>query len=495
MLFLSIIITFLVGFSFVTACSSKFSFLEKTGSAFLLGIGIQVLWMLLFDFIAVPISILSVYSGSLFSIVLCWFYTLKLKKTDIKTAIWPYNPFAGKAWSRVNFPWLALMFFILYAVWAINVKCLFWPTFEFDSVAGYDLVAKVVAAEGSFNNSLFMSNGVSMYNMSLRAVYPPLVSGSFAYVYMSGAEVSKIMTSLYYWSYLLLLYGLLRRGGLTHLGTAFASLLMIYMPEMVSHAALSQTNMPQAVYTSCGLLALFIWMTDRKKNSHFLFLSMFILSLNSMIRSENIIFSFVAGIAVLFYTLKDRSKKNITNLITFGTVVLLPFLLWTLFLKINGMKPAAPGNGLAMSFVFDAAKLKEWWGYLWGGTNYKDGIVMNEFFYGLIPFLYMLFLPLVVAFGLFRIFRTKDNEQKILVKKIFNKDLALLYISLTPFVLYSLLYYFIDYNWDSMKNVILFSYKRGLFGIMTLFACFVCLSEPVKMSFDAIGRFMYGVKN
>jgi hypothetical protein len=46
-----------------------------------------------------------------------------------------------------------------------------------------------------------------------------------------------------------------------------------------------------------------------------------------------------------------------------------------------------------------------------------------------------------------------------------------------------------------MKNVILFSYKRGLFGIMTLFACFVCLSEPVKMSFDAIGRFMYGVKN
>jgi hypothetical protein len=416
------------------------------------------------------------------------------RNVSLVEAVLPYNPFIGKEWHKVNLPWLVLILFILYILWAITVKCLFWPTFEFDAVAGYDLVAKIVAAEGTFHNSLFMSNGVSMHNMSLRAVYPPLVSGSFAYAYMSGAETSKIISSLYYGSFVVLMYALLRRGGLTHLGTAFGILLIIFIPEMVSHAALSQTNMPQGVYTATGFMALYLWMIDKEKNAHYLFLATFIFACNSIVRSENIIFGFVAGLAVLLHTLQNRNKKNFINLLTFGVVVLLPFIMWTIFLKIHGMKPAAPGEGLSLSLGYDASKFAEWWGFLWGGKNYPDGLVMNQNFYALVPHLYITILPIVIIMAAVRYVMATDEAKKSIAKKALNKDLALIYISMAPFVLYSVFYYFIDYDWDSMRNVMLFSFKRGLFGPMVLACCFIILSEPLKLSFDAIGRFMYGKK-
>lgn len=495
MLWLSILISFLLGFSFISAVSIKFSWLEKIGASFLLGIGIQVLWMLIFDFIGLKINLTIVYLSSLLSIGLIWAYLVLLCKKNPKEVLFTYNPFVGKEWQKLNLPWIAVMFFVSYTLWAINEKCMFWPTFEFDAIAGYDLVGKVVAAEGSFHNSLFMSNGVSMYNMSLRAVYPPLASGSFAYAYMSGAEISKIMSSLYYMSFIVLLYGLLRRAGQTHLATAFTVLFVMYIPEMVAHAALSQTNMPQGVYTATAYLALYLWMKDKKLNAHYLFLSMLLFSVNSIIRSENILFSFVAGLAVLFHTLQERNRKNFINLLVFGFTVLFPFVLWTIFLKMNGMKPAAPGEGLSLSLAYDAEKFKQWWGYLFGFKEYPDGIVMNQNFYALIPWLYAFMLPVMIFFGTIRLYLSKNDVlKKAIARRAFSKDLALIFVSLAPFAIYSAFYYFINYDWDSIRNVLLFSYKRGLFGLMTVAACAVFLSEPLRYFFEFLQIFMFGKK-
>jgi hypothetical protein len=494
MLWFSILLTVLLGYSVVSAISVNFSYLEKIGSSFLLGIGIQVFGMIIMDFINIPIKLMPIYILSFLVIAFCWFYILRIRKISFNNAIWPYNPFEGKPWDKINLPWIALMGFVVYTLWVITIKCLFWPTFEFDSVAGYDLAAKVVAAEGSFHNSLFMSNGISMYNMSLRAVYPPLVSGSFAYAYMSGAELSKVITSLYYGSFIILFYGLLRRGNLTHLGTAFIVLLTMYVPELTSHAALSQTNMPQAVYTSTGFIALFHWMVDKEKNRDFLFLSMLILSCNSIIRSENIIFGFVAGIPVLAYTLRNRTKKNLIDLLIFGTVLLFPFVLWSVYLKMEGLKPAAFENGLSLSFSYDAQKFKDWWGLLWGYKQYPEGIVFNENFYALTPHLYVVSCFIAIAYFIFN-FLSAQNEVKRAEQTIFlRKELALLYISLVPFLLYSLFFYLINYDWDTIRNVMLFSYKRGLFAVMILACTFIGLSEPFKRSFQFIGNFMYPPK-
>jgi hypothetical protein len=489
MLWISILLTILLGFSTLTIISNHFSYLEKWGASFLIGIALQVFGMILFQFLGIKITINSIYIYSVCIIALEWIFFLLTKKS-FKNAFLPYNPFLLLNPKQVNLPWFLLVSLIIYILWAITEKSLFWPTFEFDAVAGYDLVAKVLAEEGTFKNSLFMSNGISMYNMSLRAVYPPLVSGSFAYAYMSGAELSKIISSLYYISFIALLYGLLRRASLTHLASAFGILLVLFIPEMTSHAALSQTNMPQAVYTSTGLLSLYLWLKNTENNERYLWLSLLLLASNTMARSENILFAFLAGLAVLIVTLIQRTKKQWIHLIIYGTNLLIPFVLWMLFLKINHLKPAALGEGLSLSLAYDANKFNDWWGLLWGYKDYPEGIVMNKNFYALVPHLFFITLLISLVYALVKWISAKEKDLKPIQNLSF-----LLYISLGPFILYTVFYYFIKYDWDSIRNVMLFSYKRGLFGIMTLFVCFIMISDPAQWIFSQLNIFMFGKRN
>jgi hypothetical protein len=252
--------------------------------------------------------------------------------------------------------------------------------------------------------------------------------------------------------------------------------------------------MPQAVYTSTGFVALFHWMADKEKNRNYLFLAMFLLSCNSIIRSENIIFGFVAGLAVLGYTIKNRTRKNLIDLLVFGTILLLPFMVWSLYLKMEGLKPAAYEGGLSLSFTYDPQKFADWWGLLWGYKAYPEGIVFNENFYALLPHLYVTFCFIVLGYFAFRYFSAANDVKKAEQLQFFKKDLALFYISLVPFLLYSIFFYFINYDWDTIRNVMLFSYKRGLFGVMVLASAFIGLSEPVKNTFQTIGDFMYPKK-
>lgn len=492
MLLLSILITLVVGFSIITAISTKFSYLEKIGASFLVGMGAQVMWMVLCDFVGISINLVSVYVGSLLLWFGSWAYIILVRKTTLKEAVYPYNPFKGKDLIRFNLPWMALMGGVAYLLWAISSKCLFWPTFEFDSVAGYDLMAKVLAHEGSFNNSLFMSNGQSIYNTAHRTIYPPLTAASFAYAYMSGAAVPKIMTTLFYSSLLIFFYGAMRRVGATHLNTAFTLLLILFIPEMTSHAALSQTNIPQAAYTATGLICIFLWAKNKEENAHFFYLSMILLSWNSMIRTENVIFNFVGGLLVLVYTLRHRQKSNFIRLVTYGIAVLLPFVLWTVYLKVNGLKPDVPAD-MALSFGYDAAKVKEWWGYLWGFDKYPDGVVMNQNFYALTPHIYFFLLFVSSIYVAIRYYMLRKAADLASGAKLFLRNhLLLVYISLLPFLVYSFFYYLVDYNWDSLRNVMIYSYKRGIFGVMTLFCFFIGTNALTKIAFDAIGVFMYG---
>ena len=81
------------------------------------------------------------------------------------------------------------------------VKNLFWPPSEGDSITAFDKMGRVMAMEGRLKISLFH------YNLQGAAgVYPPLFHGSFAYVYIFGAETPKIVITLYFLSLLLLFY-------------------------------------------------------------------------------------------------------------------------------------------------------------------------------------------------------------------------------------------------------------------------------------------------
>lgn len=486
----SLLLTFFLGLSILLLLSLKFSYMEKIGLSFLLGMGVQVLGMMLLDFISIPVQLYSIYTFSLLVIAGCWFRIRRVHDTSIRTALFPEPPFSGIAWRKINLSWLILVGLMTMILFFIGLKCLVFPPFEFDAIAGYDLMAKVLASEGTFNNSLFSSGGYAMSNTAHRLVYPPLVSGSFGYLYMSGAVTSKLMTFLFYLCLIISLYGLFRRLQLTHLNTAITLLLIMLIPELTSHASLSQTNLPQGVFTSIAVILFFIWFRAKANNTHFLYLSMLFFGCNSIIRTENALFAIVIGMILFVYTLNNRTLINLKRTLLFAGCSLIPILLWMFFLNWNGMKPYVP-EAPTFDFSYDSEKLVDWWGMIWGYEKFKWSIFINKGFFALTPYLYFLTLALSTL-GLPIYYVLKRNTLKIAqFKTVVMNHLVLVFITLGIFSLYSSIFYFMDYNWDSLRNVMNYSYKRGLFATMILFCFFIGSNFFTRSVFNRINEFLY----
>lgn len=489
MILLTIFLTYTLGYSLLTAVAPKLNYLEKIGGSYLLGIGLQVLWMILLDFVGIPLNLTSVYATNLISTAFCLFIIYR-QNTSILSSLFPYNPLKGKKWHKVNLPWLVIMGFWGYLVYMVALKCLFWPAFEFDALSGYDLTAKITAAEGTFRNSIFIATGTPIHSMGMRAIYPPLTQFSFALAYMSGMELSKIMTLMFYGNFFILLYGLLRRK-LSHLNVAFIFLLITIVPELTSHAALSQTNLPQAIYVSTGIYSIYLWYNSKQKERSLFYLSMLLLSSSSIIRSENIIFCLVAGGLVLFQAIQTRAKKDFIQMLLYAAVLLFPFILWSIFLKVYGLR-VGEENSLSLVLSYDAEKFSEWWALFWGGEGSPEGIILNKNFYGITSHLYFLSLfGSSIFIGIYYYLYHKKQALQAQLKKSLKSHLSLLYLTFMAFLLYSILFYFIRYDWDSMRNVMLYSYKRGLFAVMILFSIFSGGNVFIQKAFDWLTHFMY----
>lgn len=489
MIWLIILLTYLLGYSLLAATAPKLHYLERIGGSYLVGIGLQTVWMILLDFIGIPLNLGSIYSVTILTTALCLFLAYR-QNNNIKQILFPYNPLKGIKWKKVNLPWFIIMGFWGYLVYMVAIKCMFWPAFEFDALSGYDLTAKITAAEGSFRNSIFIETGIPIFNMGMRAIYPPLTQFSFALAYMSGMELSKIMTLMFYFNFFILLYGLLRRK-LSHLNVAFIFLLITIVPELTSHASLSQTNLPQAVYVSTGIYSIYLWYTDQQKNNALFYLSMLLLSSSSIIRSENIIFCLVAGGLVLFQVIQKRTKKDLIRMLIYATVLLFPFILWSVFLKVYGFR-VGEENSLSLALSYDAEKFSKWWTLFWGGEGNPNGIIMNKNFYGITSHLYFLSLfGSSIFIGIYYYLYRAKQELQTQVKQSLKSHLSLFYLTFMAFFLYSILFYFIRYDWDSMRNVMLYSYKRGMFVVMILFSIFTGGNVLVQKAFDWLTRFMY----
>jgi hypothetical protein len=492
MLPLSILITCLVGFCAITVISKEFSYAEKIGSSFLLGIGFQVIGMILLDLVGITINLSSIYSVSILFIIATLAYTLVVKKTSVKEIFIPKPIGLPSNWQKVNIPWLVIAGFATFIWWAVVKKCLFFPPFEFDTIAGYDLMAKVLSNEGTFNNSLFYSNGKSIANTAHRMVYPPLVSASFGYAYMSGAVLSKIMSTMFHTSGLILLYGLARQLKLTSLNAIVIILGVLLIPELTAHSSLSQTNMPQAMYIASGLIALLIWFKNREEQQRYFWLSLLLLSINTLCRPENIIFAFLAGVVVFVDWVEHRTKRNFVRMVIYAVVLLAPTILWSLFISINNMQPDMEASpGLLLSY--DAEKFASWWGYVWGGNKeVPSGVARSKNYYALTMHLYLIMTLISSLYIAFQYRKAKLANQNQTAYALLSEQLFWLWIGLGGFVLYSFIFYLIDYNWDSLRNVLMYSYKRGMFGLMIIFTFFTFSNILSRKLFEVINHFMYG---
>lgn len=433
---IAIILSIITGLSLLFAISTKFTLLEYLSLSFPVGIGTQTFFMSALDWFNIPITASAISIVSFFAILACiWPISRNLKNDKDFLRRFSNNKFRIP---KPNIVWIIFMVLIIWFEGMNFYKTIYFPTFDTDSIRGYNFVGLAIAAEGTIKNlSLFTSPNFSFQGDAGLASYTPFAQLAYAYVYLFGAQISKIITALMYLSFLGIFYAVLKRVT-THTAAAIFTFMMMITPEMLAFSSLSGINVLHAVYACSGLIFAVLWFN--KNENHLLAVSAILLSMNCFTRNEGIVFSAAACLLVLIKLVKKdiEWKKSVLFFFTafFG------FIYWQLFLKINHIN--SNGDLIITKLFWDSEKVSTIWRELidlYGNTQY----------YGIGIFTFLLFLVL----NIWNIIRKGDQA-------------AMLISIFVVILLYTLLIYHIDYVWDSMENVLRYSYKRFLFSFIPL---------------------------
>ena len=452
MSYLIFTLIFITGLLIVLLLSDKFNYGELLGLPFIIGLGYTSFLMFALDAVKAGITFSHVLIGLVLTILiaavgLAFLFNKKARSLDYLKS----QKFSLKG---LTLAWAIFVGFGIYLAYGITVKCLYWPPAEFDSIEGYDLLAKAIAHEGTIANSI-LTNPTIVAGCGPRLLYPPLYASCNAICYMSGMESPKLITSLFFISWLILFYSLLKRF-VPHTVAAIATFMMMIAPEMFSNASFTLTNLPTAVYASTAVISFLIW--REKKIDGFFYLSIITLLFGTWTRSDAVVF-YPAMMLVLLY---DAWKaKNLKNIIVFGIVGIIPFVLWHFYLTAHIERQQ--DSFFIKSLFFDSAKLKEVFGHAWT-------MLMTTNLYGII---FYAFIP-VVLINVIYIYKRQDM-------------LSFLVVSLGGWLLYTLLFY-------QMKNTdgslfasggwMLSGYKRGMFSFVPL-AIFYCAANHMAMQLYA----------
>lgn len=433
MIAFGLIISFWVGVSVLNAVALRLSVLEKLGLSFLIGIATQTLLMLGMDAVSIKLSAANVLTASIVLILLLT-AALFLRKSDKEVGVKQMRPAISVS---SNLVWWVFMILIVYLEYMNWTKCMFYPTFDKDSLAGFDTIGWIISKEQTLKGlSVFQGDYMThIHNAGSYITYMPMIQLSYAYVYSLGMETSKIIPALIYLSFLISFYAAtVRFCGRT--GAAVATFFVLVTPEMIGFSSLSGTNVIHAVYASLGVIYTLLWLKERAQS--YFWVAILLMAFNLWIRNEGVVFVGAAVVVSFLYTLKESRCKQV---LWYALISVSPLVIWAIFMKVNGLY--AESIIILTPFV-DSEKM-----YII--TEYFKMLFSNTAYYG-IGF---------VAFGV-----------AVLVNLWFiikQRDMwALLSIIVLSLLCYIVILYQIDYKWDTIQNVLAYSAKRFLFCFIPL---------------------------
>ncbi|MDR2041267.1 MAG: hypothetical protein LBP98_02990, partial [Tannerella sp.] len=426
MLVTGLLISMLLGICVVLSISRQLKWTETLGLAFPVGIGVQTFLMVCLDFVGIRITATSILLVSLVCMaglaVRLYFRRDALREWMAAVRVFSYP--------KINWLWIATLT-ALAVVCVMNVtKTMYYPTFDGDSVSGFNLIGMAVAHEGTIKNlSLYNDVNFLPRDYNLYMTYAPLVQLGYTYVYMLGAETSKIVTALMFLSFLFAFYGVTSRFA-THTLTALTTFFVLITPEMLGFSSMSGTNFVHAVYASLGLLFFAAWYY--RKIPSFLWLAALLLMLNVWTRNEGLAFIGAACCLLCWHSIR---AKRYQPLFLFTTLCLFPFVFWQLFLKINHLE-------IVQLMIF-----KPYWDGAKAATLGREmwALFSSPVYYG---FTFVLFVGILLS-NLWHLFKKADH-------------LVTLSLIFLAWIFYTILVYQIDYVWDTLENVMRYSYKRFL---------------------------------
>lgn len=333
---------------------------------------------------------------------------------------------------------------------------MYWPITEYDSVTGYDFMAKMIAAEGKLKVSLFDFSTDAL--VISRFIYPPLVATSYSIPYLCGMALSKIMPIVFFVSLLFAFYGTLRVYT-THTASIIVTALMAVAPEMFSHAALPLTNLPNAAYASLAIIIFYIW-TDKRTNA-WLYLSAAFMAFTLFSRSDSIVFAAATLAIMAWIVFKER---NFADIIKYGTISLSLFVGWMLYLKF--VIRSNSSDFFIKTLFWDGERLDKITGYI------LDFMVWETQFYGITFWMFFLLLILNVKYW-------KYDLTKFLI------------VTILAWLAYTFLYYQMDYKVASLDMFMKASYKRGMFCFVPLAWYYVATNKASIWFFAKIDALLY----
>lgn len=455
MLTLGIVLTCLNGILLTALVGSRFSWTERIGLSFPLGMTLQTIVMALLDLLHIPLTATSVLMGGLLLFALLLFVVWRFRGIDSLRL----SPAMLNDWRQANLVWVLLLLIIAYCEYMNFSKCIFFPPSDRDSLAAFDTLGFVAAHDHTYMRmSLFDADyNPSIHRAGGSIAYAPFVQLSYAYVYLLGAETSKAIPALMYLFFVVAFYGILRRNTGKTLA-ALATLFMMMAPEMLAFSSLSATNVMQAIFASLGIAYTASWL--RSRHDHELYAGALLLGANMWCRNEGIVFIGAACIVLLVDCIRRKSYRKGWY---FTGLALLPAVIWFVYMKVGGLYT----EGMAITRLF------------WDGE--KAGLIVKGFWdLFAAPLYYGWTFP---AFALFVI-----ADLWFMVKS--RDNLPLLGMILLSLLFYGLVIYHVDYVWDSIQNVLAYSSKRFFFCFVPMCWYFIATTRMARMGSDYIERYL-----
>jgi hypothetical protein len=456
MLYLGLFLTIASGFVFVHCLSVKFTLIEKIGLSFPLGMALECFLMLLLDQAGIPLSPAPLLvSETLLLAGLCAFvyrYRRDAFESLRASVSWP-------SFKKMNLVWLLFILAIAYVEYMNLSKCLYFPPFDGDSLAGFETIGYIAALEHTLKGiSLFDDTYMTnIHGPASYIAYTPLLQLSYAYVYALGAETSKVVPGLMYLFFLLAFYGVTSRaGGKT--GAAVATFFMMLTPEMLAFSSLSMTNVVHAVFASLSVIYMALWFRERETKD--LLACGALLGGNILCRTEGIVF--IGAVLLLLFIDACRTKRY-KGFVHTSLFALVPLTGWMLYAKINGLY----AENIAITHPFwDAEKAGSVVSYMW--LLYK-----NTMYYG------WSFIVFLIAFLVNLWFLIKKKDSLYLLSAIVLSSLFYVFII-----------YQIEYKWDTLHNVMSYSVKRFMFCFIPMVWYFSVTNHAVRTLFLRLERFL-----
>lgn len=455
MLTLGIVLTCLNGILLTALVGSRFSWTERIGLSFPLGMTLQTIVMALLDLLHIPLTATSVLLGGLLLFALLLFVVWRFRGIDCLRL----SPAMLNDWQQANLVWVLLLLIIGYCEYMNFSKCIFFPPSDRDSLAAFDTLGFVAAHDHTYMRmSLFDADyNPSIHRAGGSIAYAPFVQLSYAYVYLLGAETSKAIPALMYLFFVVAFYGILRRNTGKTLA-ALATLFMMMAPEMLAFSSLSATNVMQAIFASLGIAYTASWL--RSRHDHELYAGALLLGANMWCRNEGIVFIGAACIVLLVDCIRRKSYRKGWY---FTGLALLPAVIWFVYMKVGGLYT----EGMAITRLF------------WDGE--KAGLIVKGFWdLFAAPLYYGWTFP---AFALFVI-----ADLWFMVKS--RDNLPLLGMILLSLLFYGLVIYHVDYVWDSIQNVLAYSSKRFFFCFVPMCWYFIATTRMARIGSDYIERYL-----